>query len=311
MLRIREASVADRPYLEQLVRLAGQTEPWHRQLESNGHPPGLCFVADTGHTLIAVGGLQPCGDAHGLLHCLFVRPGFRKQRLGRRLYQELTDRACALGLDSLYAMTASGRDYLESLGFSPMPMQEAPHAVRDSIARELHIGHHDPDSLTLLHRPLAPSSVAAQAGNRVATAAMAHFDSGYYCAESVLLAVADAAGLTAPWIPRIATGFCTGMGRSYATCGALNGGILALNLVLGRDRPGESVARNYEAVRALTEGFRRHCGSTQCCELLGCDLESPEGREAYREAGLRAQCRETVGTGARLAAEILRQATED
>lgn len=39
----------------------------------------------------------------------------------------------------------------------------------------------------------------------------AYFKSGLYCAESVLLAIADEWGLSSKYIPRIATGFCGGM----------------------------------------------------------------------------------------------------
>ncbi|HOO88447.1 MAG TPA: hypothetical protein PK442_12150, partial [Synergistales bacterium] len=42
------------------------------------------------------------------------------------------------------------------------------------------------------------------------------FLSGLYCAESALLAVAEARGTRSELIPNIATGFCSGMAR---TCG--------------------------------------------------------------------------------------------
>ena len=37
------------------------------------------------------------------------------------------------------------------------------------------------------------------------------FDSGFYCAESVLLAIAESQGIESDLIPRIATGFCSGI----------------------------------------------------------------------------------------------------
>ena len=36
----------------------------------------------------------------------------------------------------------------------------------------------------------------------------AYFDSGYGCAESVLMAVTESKGIRSALIPRIATGFC-------------------------------------------------------------------------------------------------------
>jgi len=38
-----------------------------------------------------------------------------------------------------------------------------------------------------------------------------YFESGLYCAESVLQAIADECNLSSEYIPRIATGFCGGM----------------------------------------------------------------------------------------------------
>jgi len=50
------------------------------------------------------------------------------------------------------------------------------------------------------------------------------FDSGFYCAESVLLAIAGHKGIQSDLIPGIATGFCSGMSRTCGMCGAVTGG---------------------------------------------------------------------------------------
>jgi len=42
------------------------------------------------------------------------------------------------------------------------------------------------------------------------------FQSGFYCAESVVLAITEGKGLHSDLIPRMATGFCSGLSR---TCG--------------------------------------------------------------------------------------------
>ncbi|MDA8408349.1 MAG: C-GCAxxG-C-C family protein [Deltaproteobacteria bacterium] len=60
------------------------------------------------------------------------------------------------------------------------------------------------------------------------------FDSGFRCAESVLLAVAEHAGIQSPFIPKISTGFCGGMSHSKGVCGAVTGGVMALGMILGR-----------------------------------------------------------------------------
>jgi len=45
------------------------------------------------------------------------------------------------------------------------------------------------------------------------------FDSGFWCAESVLLAVAESKGIKSDIIPKIATGFCAGISRTNQRTG--------------------------------------------------------------------------------------------
>jgi len=52
------------------------------------------------------------------------------------------------------------------------------------------------------------------------------FESGLFCAESVLLAAAEALGVNSDLIPRIASGVCSGLARTGGLCGALSGALL-------------------------------------------------------------------------------------
>jgi len=67
------------------------------------------------------------------------------------------------------------------------------------------------------------------------------FRAGFFCAESVLLAIAERRGIQSDLIPRIATGFCSGISRTGGLCGAVSGAIMGINLVAGRNSPSESV----------------------------------------------------------------------
>ena len=71
--------------------------------------------------------------------------------------------------------------------------------------------------------------------DEVATLAAAKAEEGWLCSESVLQALAAALNVSSELIPRIATGFAAGMGRSGETCGAISGAILGLGLRYGRD----------------------------------------------------------------------------
>jgi C_GCAxxG_C_C family probable redox protein len=125
----------------------------------------------------------------------------------------------------------------------------------------------------------SPEAVGAEAGRL--------FGAGFYCAESVLLAVARAHDLETPELSRLATGLCSGMSRSGGPCGALSGGILALGLLLGREYPEEAVAPCYAASQQLIASFQQRWGSTACFTLLDCDLSSEHGRQQFKDRGLK------------------------
>jgi C_GCAxxG_C_C family probable redox protein len=131
------------------------------------------------------------------------------------------------------------------------------------------------------------------------------FESGFYCAESVLLALAEANGVQSDLIPRIATGFCSGMARTCGTCGAVTGAIISLNLATGRSSPAESVDRNYALVQRLIRAFEQEFGSTNCADLIGCDVGSAEGQEFYAENNLVGRCKHYTGEAVRIALSLL------
>jgi C_GCAxxG_C_C family probable redox protein len=108
------------------------------------------------------------------------------------------------------------------------------------------------------------------------------FDSGMYCAESVLQAVAEAYGMMDSLIPKIATGFCGGISRTSGMCGALAGGVLALGLLTGRSSPQDSKDCCYALTHNLVQRFRERFGSTQCADLLGCNISTVDGATSFR-----------------------------
>jgi C_GCAxxG_C_C family probable redox protein len=135
---------------------------------------------------------------------------------------------------------------------------------------------------------LTPNSVVPRVTDAVSVAgrSVELFSSGMYCAESVLQAVAEAHGQKDAMIPRIATGFCGGVSRTSGMCGALAGGIMALGLLTGRSSPQDSKDRCYALTHNLVHRFRERFGSTQCTDLLGCDISTPDGALCFRTNGL-------------------------
>jgi C_GCAxxG_C_C family probable redox protein len=121
----------------------------------------------------------------------------------------------------------------------------------------------------------------------------------------VLLAVAEHKGIQNELIPRLATGFCSGMARTGGMCGAVSGGILAIGLYLGRTTPADGIDPCYEAVHEFLEDFTAHYNSISCLELTGVHLGTPEGQAAFVEKGKISECTNYVGEAARMVVEIV------
>ena len=134
----------------------------------------------------------------------------------------------------------------------------------------------------------------------------------YHCSESVLMAVCKEMGIESPLIPRIATAFAGGMGRSGEVCGAVSGAIMAIGVKHGREEPGQWQAD--DIANGLTQrflcAFREEMGSLYCRELIGMDLSTPEGVKQFRASDLPVRvCLRAVGFAYDKALELLSQPT--
>jgi C_GCAxxG_C_C family probable redox protein len=136
------------------------------------------------------------------------------------------------------------------------------------------------------------------------------FTSGLYCAESVVLALADAQDIESELLPKIATAFCGGMSRMCGSCGALTGAIMGLGLKLGRSEAGQPVQPSYVATQRLIREFEQEFGARDCHVLLGCDLNTPEGQATFRENRLSERCVKYTGKAAEIAARIISEAND-
>lgn len=116
------------------------------------------------------------------------------------------------------------------------------------------------------------------------------------------------AGLDNDCIPRIATPFGGGLGRTGLTCGALSGAALAIGLAMGRNTPDDPRRPAYDAAQQVTSQFGQHMGSGLCRELTGFDLRGSESYKRFRESGVHERvCVPAVMLAARLAAETLKK----
>ncbi len=133
------------------------------------------------------------------------------------------------------------------------------------------------------------------------------FNSGFWCAESVLLAMAEEQGIQSEILPRIATGFCSGMARTGGQCGAVSGAMMAIGLANGRRAPGDPVDANYMLIQELMQRFEERFGSTNCWELIGVDMRTPQGQATFLEQHLIERCKEYVRGAADIASALIEE----
>ncbi len=131
------------------------------------------------------------------------------------------------------------------------------------------------------------------------------FDSGLYCAEAVVTALARAQGIDSDLIPKMATAFCSGMSSTCGPCGALTGAVMGISLSLGRVNVRQSVKASFTATHELVRTFEKEFGSRDCAQLLGCDISTPEGQARFEKEQLYTRCERYTSRAAEIAATLL------
>ena len=140
--------------------------------------------------------------------------------------------------------------------------------------------------------------------------AVAVYRDEYNCAQAILSVYGIPYGLDESLAKKVSTGFGAGTGRSGGMCGAVAGAIMVLGLKYGMADSANQEEKQitYEKVRQLLELFGERNGSTNCTELLECDLTTPEGfQKAQEKKLLDSVCEKLVAD----AGEILEQLLSD
>lgn len=110
------------------------------------------------------------------------------------------------------------------------------------------------------------------------------FLNGYNCAQSVVLSFADDLKFSKELAQKMTAGFGGGMGKQQKTCGAITGAIMVLGILKGEqvNNNDELKSQAYGSVNELTREFVAEYHTTQCKDLIGCDLNTPEGSEKFK-----------------------------
>ncbi len=133
------------------------------------------------------------------------------------------------------------------------------------------------------------------------------FKGGLNCAQAILSTYGSQFGLDREIAVRIARAFGSGMGMGE-TCGAVTGALMVIGLKHAglKGRSLFSKDRTEEVAREFAARFKERNGTTECRELLGCDVSSVEGlKAAKREKHFKKRCPKFVQDAAEILEEIL------
>ncbi|OGL40199.1 MAG: hypothetical protein A3C43_06480 [Candidatus Schekmanbacteria bacterium RIFCSPHIGHO2_02_FULL_38_11] len=125
-----------------------------------------------------------------------------------------------------------------------------------------------------------------------------NYQSGYNCAEAVLSAFNDALKLNLD--VKVATAMGGGIGAAKNLCGALNGGVIVIGAIFGRNTPNEKVDKIYPIAKAFHDKFRETFATTSCFEITK-DIE-------WKSAAHKEHCSKVASKTAEILAETINSA---
>ena len=127
---------------------------------------------------------------------------------------------------------------------------------------------------------------------------------GFFCCEAVMEVIMDNFELDVPHeIIKMASGMAIGVGKSGCICGALNGGVLAISMLFGRDEQkgpkDPEVVKCMSMTNELHDWFKENnTKKAACCRVLTREFDMSQG-------GHKSQCIYYTGMCAAKAAEII------
>ena len=134
------------------------------------------------------------------------------------------------------------------------------------------------------------------------------FKEGFNCSQAVFSSYCDLLGLDKETGLKISCAFGAGMGREQEVCGAVSGALMLIGLKYGniKENDKEAKEKTYAKTKELCDSFKSTHGTIICRELLGCDINTPEGRKYADEHKLfTTKCVECVEISAKIIEDIL------
>ena len=138
--------------------------------------------------------------------------------------------------------------------------------------------------------------------------AVSCFKGNCNCAQSILSPFSTQFGLERDKALKIATGFGGGMARFGRTCGAVTGAFMVIGLKygMGINEDIEAKEKTYQIIRDFASRFQEINSSIICKELLGCDINTTEGIDYFKQNELfEKKCLQFVKNSVEILEDIL------
>ena len=110
--------------------------------------------------------------------------------------------------------------------------------------------------------------------------AIEYFKNNYNCSQSIFAAYGHEFGIPIDHAFKVASGFGGGM-RIGGTCGAVTGAFMVhgLKFAQGKNKP-------YDKLVEFADRFCQRNQSTNCIDLIGCDIRTDQGMKKAISEGL-------------------------
>ena len=140
--------------------------------------------------------------------------------------------------------------------------------------------------------------------------ALEYFRKNFNCCQSVVAAFSDLIDMSEQEIMNISSGFGSGAGTGEM-CGAITGGIMALNLMTPVDMedPVGSKKRAVAQSKEFQKRFKEKFGYLRCQDLLANKTTANEKTTAANTLGLTKHCDIMVVTAVEIVEEMLAERT--
>jgi amino-acid N-acetyltransferase len=121
--------IQDQIALEKLQKFLQANKLPHTDIKINGN----LFIGyhDDHGNLIGSGGLELYGST-ALLRSVAVDESLRGKSLGKKIVEDLVEKARNLKIQSIYLLTETAHDFFLKKGFADVPRDQVPEAVRNS-----------------------------------------------------------------------------------------------------------------------------------------------------------------------------------